>query len=266
MVGAITAALGLVTAGCHVVFELAPPPPPGEVDAAGVTDAEAPTVDAPPDAPPCTPRAFPPVTVIADTMLIDENDNMNPSIRRGADDIINIGLEQSRVLLRFALSPVMLERLEPGVPGPASALLTISLRPNDCPGGCTNGPTSFQVHAATNDWLEGNGMTYNGAAWFARRQVSSSDPARVDWQLPGANGPLDRNPARLGGDVMVANPAGGPLSIPLPLSDVAIAALRERVAGSQLSLLLVPIAGGTLFLRAREDSAAATTLAFSICE
>lgn len=248
----LSAALVALT-GCDRVFSLDAPP-----DAAA--DG---SVDAPTDAPTCDELATTPALASADTMLLDENGNMNPANRYGGSEIINIGQgSSSRVLWRFPLSTELLALLAPG-----SQLrglrLTVTLRNNDCPGGCTNGATNFQVFAARNDWTEGVAAPYSGAAWYRRIQTSETDPSAMNWQVPGANGGMDRDSTPIA-EAIVPVMTGGSVVVNTTLDLAKLGALRTRRSGGELSLIAVPTFGGTLFLKSREGQGAAT-LQFTYC-
>ncbi len=244
----------LVLAGCDRVFSADPRPPDAAIDAGP---------DAPIDAAPCNEVTTTPVLAIADTMLLPEGTNQNPSIRYGGSQIINIGQSSdSRVLWRFPLSIELLDLLAPG-----SQLrglrLTISLRNNDCPGTCTNGATNFQVFAARNEWLEGTATQYTGAAWYRRIQTSETDPNVMNWQVPGANGAMDRSPTPIA-EAIVPVMTGGDVVVNATLDLAKLDALRMRRSGGELSLIAVPTFGGTLFLKSREGNGAAS-LSFTYC-
>lgn len=252
--------LALVS-GCDLVYSLDRPP----VDAAPAIDIPVPD-EMVVDAAPCVLESTPAVEAIADTMLLDAGGNTNPATRYGGSAIVNLGQGgSSRVIARFTLSAFMLELLGADDGRLRGTTLTVTLRPNDCPGGCTNRATNFDVFPATNEWTEGTTAIYTGAAWYARMQNGNPDPGRLDWQTPGANGLMDRAPAALGTAEVADFPPGGVMSFNMDLAPAALAAMRARKSGSELSLIFVPTLGGTLFLSAREDIAAATTLSFSYC-
>lgn len=244
----------VLLAGCDLVFELSGPSTDSQVDAAG-TDA------LPADGTPSCTRQTLAATLLEDTALI-------PSMCGGANRVgkatnINIGQNgNSRVLLRFELSPELVAAFDDDVI--VGGTLTITPRPNDC--ACTNMPTSFQVHAATDGWNEGTGGNYSGADFCNRIGIAENNQTR--WQIDGADGSDDRSQFALATRAVTANEVALPFA-PI-VTELAIDAdlreeLRRFAENSRISLLLRPIAGGTLFLYSREGLATATTLTFDEC-
>jgi hypothetical protein len=247
----------LAVAGCDRVWDL--------VDVIAAVDA-APPVDAVVDAPPCPgTRRDLPASPVDDTMLLDVT-NCNTSIRYGVDPIVNIGQNgTSRVLVRFSVSAEILAALDQGVA--TGGQLTLSLRPNDCPGGCTNMPTRFSVYAATDGWNAGTvSNNYSGAGWCHRLQTDNV--TFQPWQLNGANGAMDREQLQLVTRDVVAAELANPwvIAIDLAFGAEMRLALRARIgANNHLSLIFVPETGGTLFLHSLDGKAGATTLAIREC-
>jgi hypothetical protein len=221
--------------------------------------SDAGSIDAERDAPVTCDAGMVTVQVAEDTMLVDENGNPNPSIRHGADPINDLGLNgTSRIVLRFDLSsaPAVTSALA-GSSGTLAATLTVRMA-------MTGGATTFQVFAASDGWNEGTG-NYVGASWFQR--IGQSSTVQTPWQQPGADGLADRSQVPLATRVVTASEAtaNATLAVTLPLDGTARSEVLARLASGRLSLLLVPTAGGTLFLSSRESVPAATELAFAIC-
>jgi hypothetical protein len=252
-------AIALVVSGCHSVFGLTELTPP--VDAVPVPDLPA------PDAPSCLAIRDLPAPTVDDTMLLHEMDlNCNPSIRYGDDSIINIGqpvanAPRSRVLIRFDVSVAIRSALDDGVA--IGGLLTLALRPNDCP--CINQPTTFQIFAASEDWNDGTGAVYSGAGWCNRRQTNSGDG--IGWQMNGADGPLDRGSIPITTRDVTAGELGLPWSIEIPfaLDAGTRTELRSRIANDHISLILIATSGGPLYLRAIDQNPSASILTIREC-
>ena len=200
-----------------------------------------------------------------DTMMLDDG-NANPSIRYGASDTLNLGLSgTSRVLLRFTLTQAMVDALGSG--GAVEATLSITLRSSGggCGGACPNAATTFQVYALTDGWNEGNATPYVGASWSNRIGLAST--MQTAWQTAGADGTSDRSQLALVTHQVTASEAAaaGPIAVTFPLDGQARSEMMARVAGSRLSLIVVPTAGGSLFLLSREAAATASQLSVSVC-
>jgi hypothetical protein len=249
--------LGLIVlAGCDLVFSLDDDP---DVDA-GI-DATA------PDAPPTCTRQTLTAVLLEDTSLV-------PSICGGANRTgkatnINLGQEgNSRVLLRFSLTPQLVAAFDDDVVVGGS--LTIAPRPNDC--ACTNAPTNFQVHVATDAWNEGTGGDYSGADYCNRIGVASGN--QTPWQVDGADGSSDRSQIALATRAVSATevalfgsapPIIAPITTDFTVDAQMRAELRAFAIDGRLSLLLRPTAGGTLFLYSRESLSTSATLTFDEC-
>jgi hypothetical protein len=202
------------------------------------------------------------VAVLEDTMLLDEGGNMNPSIRHGADPTIDLGLNgTSRLLLRFDLSSAAAATTAlAGASGTIAATLTITTAAT--PQGAA---TTFQLFAATDGWNEGTG-NYVGASWYQRIGISSGN--QMPWQIAGADGTSDRGQTVLATRAVTtaeAAAANNQIHTTFMLDGNARADIAARMVSNRMSLLLVPTAGGTLFVTSRETSASATQLAFSVC-
>lgn len=244
------AALSL--AGCDAVFG---------IDRLARHDAgiDAAPVDAAADAAACTRRALS-ATLLEDTALIASS--CGGANRLGKATNLNIGQDgTSRVLLRFSLSPEISAAIADDVV--VGGTLKITLRPNDC--ACTNAPTNFQIYAATDGWNEGNGTDYNGADWCNRIGIASGN--QTPWQASGADGSSDRSQYVLGTRNVTAAEVmpPGAIMVPFTVDSQLRAELRARAINNRLSLLLVPTAGGTLFLYSREGLATASTLTIDEC-
>lgn len=245
----------------------------------GLRDRSAPddanVVDAMPDPdvpPSCTPFSDT-VNVLADTTLIhDTGGNCDPSIRFGTFINANVGQvggmgTRSRVLLRFNLTPAMVDALAPGG-GFTSATLMLPLKPNACSGPCTSAPTGVSVYPVTNTWNEGtSASTHDGAGWCMRQQSVGSSST---WQAQGADGIADRGAKPLGDLAVDATlAAADSLTIVLGASQESLMAIQDLDAwlvGNQLSLILIPTPPvGTLFTKAREDPSGGAQLTITSC-
>ncbi len=235
----------------------------------GATSADAGTEDA--SAVGCDASTFV-TTASADTMLLDVN-NPNPSIRFGKTDTLDVGLQgctgcgQSPVLLRFPLTNDMIGAL--AVDGGAtSATLTVTMRASGgaCGGNCPNGATNFFVFAANDAWNEGNGGSYSGAEWT--NKVGNSSTSQTPWEVPGAKGATDRSTMVLASATVTSNQAAtaGPIEITFAIDAAKAAELRTWSTNGNLSLLLAPTSGGTLFIMSREGKADASQLSISACK
>lgn len=260
MRAAVPFALCAVT-GCDVVYGLG-----------GPIDADAAQVDAPDidSSMPCIMYNHT-VTAVADTMLMrDSAGNCNPSIRLGRYTNINLGQgasadTRSRILLRFSLSSDMIMALQPSG-GFMEASLTLPLKPVACPGPCPSTPLDFSIHAAHNDWNEGEESGNIGAAWCARKQLVPG--VQELWTVEGADGTDDRSMMSLG-DVSVdeTQASGDELVVTATPSPPVIENARTWLVGSELSLLMVPrgTATGTLYVKAREASGGGVQLTIKSC-
>lgn len=251
--------------GCDLVFDLRGR---STVDDASVVDAM-PDPDSPP---PCTPFAGT-VNVLADTTLIhDPGGNCDPSIRFGTYINANVGQTggagtRSRVLLRFDLTPAMVDALAPGG-GFTSATLMLPLKPNACSGPCASEPTGVSVYPVINAWNEGTSpSTHDGAGWCMRQQSGGSS---TSWLAPGADGIADRGAKPLGDLAVDATlAAADSLTIVLGASQESLEAIHDLGPwreGNQLSLILIPTPPvGTLFTKAREDASGGAQLTITSC-
>lgn len=248
--------------GCDLVYGLgdrvAPDAPP-EVDAP-------PDIDAPP---PCTRRTAS-VVAVADTMLIRDNAGAcDPGNRFGGYINVNLGQPasastRSRILVRFALLPEMVEAFAPGG-GFESGTLTIPLKPDACAAPCPSSAMQFSIFAANNDWNEGQNTGNIGAAWCMRKQLGGPGTGTM-WMAQGADGATDRSMVSLA-DVTVIDIEAQQdrLFVPIDLVASQITEARNWIDGMQLSLLLVPTTTtGTLYTKAREDSQAGGGMQLSI--
>lgn len=240
--------------GCDLVYGLS-----GRIgpDASDVDDLDAPlAIDAPE---PCT-MFSDSVVVSSDTMLLHETTagNCDPSIRNGRYNNINLGqpgfgTTRSRILLQFTLTSEMLAALQPDG-GFTEATLTLSLKPISCPGACPSTAIGLSIHAANNDWNEGETNTNTGAGWCMRKQGSMLTTTM--WQVRGGDGEMDRSMMALA-NVSLTQPEvdGDQLVITTTPTPAIIQDARSWVVGNQLSLLLIPTAPtGTLYVKAREHS------------
>lgn len=152
--------------------------------------------------------------------------------------------------------------------GAAAGKLTVTIRKSggSCGGNCPNGATNFQVYAANDAWNEGDGGGYSGAEWTNR--VGNTAGSQIPWELPGAKGPTDRSSVLLGTAVVSANQAttAGPLDVVLTIDASTSAEIGKWLAGGNLSLLLAPSSGGTLFLYSREGMVGASQFSLTVCK
>lgn len=225
---------------------------PASHDAAVVPDAS-------PDAYVCTDRDLR-AMLVEDTFLPEAL--CGGPMREGEATSLELGESgSSRVLLRFELTPDILDALADGTA--TGGTLTVTLRPDDCP--CTNAPTSFDVFAATDGWNEGTATGSTGADWCFRIGLGSN--LQTPWQESGANGPNDRSQVVLASHDVTSTDLATPgtVTVPFTLDASLRGELMAQVAENRLSLALVPTAGGTLFLHSRESLVSATTLSFHEC-
>ncbi|GEM_PF-3849436 len=241
--------------GCDLVFGLGDRI---EIDAPPGPDTP-PEIDAPP---PCTQRSSS-VVAVADTMLIRDNAGAcDPGNRFGGYSNVNLGQmatasTRSRILVRFALLPEMVEAFTPGG-GFESGTLTIPLKPDACAAPCPSSEIGFSVFAANNDWNEGQNTGNIGAAWCMRKQLGGPGTGTM-WDVQGADGDADRSMVSLADVTVTAAQAQvDRLAVPVSLSPAQVEEARGWITPTQqFSLLLVPTTTtGTLYTKAREDSQA----------
>lgn len=199
------------------------------------------------------------VDVLEDTMIVPQSGDPNPSIRFGASTGINLGLNgASRLLLRFDLAsmPAVTSALATTT-GTITATLVLHFS-------MTGNATTFQVYALADGWNEGTG-NYFGASWNQRIGIDSGN--QTPWQAAGADGLNDRSQLALATRVTDAAEAtaGGQLQVTFSVDGAARSEVLGRLANNRLSLVLVPTAGGQLFVAAREGMPGGTQLAFAIC-
>jgi hypothetical protein len=235
------------TTGCDLVFGLGDRIEP---------DA-APEIDGPPEidaAIPCD-RSTSTVVAVADTTLIHDADTCDPSIRNGEYRNVNVGqasgATRSRILARFVLLPEMVDVLQSGAF--ESAALAMPLKPNECSGPCASAAISLSIHAANNDWNEGETTGNIGAGWCMRKQLAGPGTG-MRWTVDGADGADDRSSLPLATMTMTAAQAEGDvLDVPI-VPGPALADLSNWLVGTRLSILVVPSgATGTVFTKSKDD-------------
>jgi len=172
----------------------------------------------------------------------------------------NLSAKYGRAILRFDLSAAQAKLLQGG--NVQSLRLTLQRSP-DCDGdpACASiDPVTgtFSAYPLTNNWVEGDGSTYNGADWC---RSGSGNPGPT-WQGKGAEGADDRG--GLAGTLPVqasSNTAEFTLD-PLMWKD------PKWTSGNQLSVIIQTDDGGFLFVT-QESTAHPTSgpkLAIGVCQ
>jgi hypothetical protein len=182
--------------------------------------------------------------VVADTFILNENNNPNPSISYGDVPNLNLGQpgfdgKKSRILIRFSASDA--SKIASKIVSVGLNLTRLSGEDENgiCNGKCPFQEGTVQAYALRNGWDEKSlvdPLGYGGARWHKRE---AGNLVGAKWGLPGADkAGEDRSSDSIGFENIKLNPDGNYI---IPLQPQAFfAGVSPGSLDKDRSVLLVP--------------------------